>query len=100
MTHYPKRRCSLRRSALAITAFAFVLATVWLRPEAVQVAEARGTPPVPALSWTDCGGNLQCTTARVPLDYDNPDRDSISLAVIRRPAGDPARRVGSLVFNP
>jgi pimeloyl-ACP methyl ester carboxylesterase len=64
------------------------------------VAEARGTPPVPVLSWTDCGGNLQCATARVPLDYDHPHRDSISLAVIRRPAGDPAHRVGSLVFNP
>src|SRR5882672_4988712 len=100
MSHHPIQRRSLRRSALAITAFALVLATVWLRPGADPVAEARGTPPVPVLSWTDCGGNLQCTTARVPLDYDHPDRDSISLAVIRRPAGDPARRVGSLVFNP
>src|SRR5438128_3919662 len=100
MTHHPKRRRSLRRGALAITAFALVLATVWLRPGAPQVAEARGTPPVPVLSWTDCGGNLQCTTARVPLDYDHPHRESISLAVIRHPAGDPAHRVGSLVFNP
>src|SRR5438270_1126092 len=100
MTHHPKRRRFLGRGALAITVFALVLGTVALRPGAAQVAEARGTPPVPVLSRTACGGGLQCTTARVPLDYDNPRRDSISLAVIRRPAGDPAHRVGSLVFNP
>jgi pimeloyl-ACP methyl ester carboxylesterase len=54
---------------------------------------------VPALHWVDCGDGLQCTTAKVPLDYDRPDGRRISLALARVPAGDPAQRVGSLFVN-
>jgi hypothetical protein len=56
-------------------------------------------PPVPALVWVDCGAGLQCATARVPLDYDNPNGPRISLALIRLPAGDPSRRIGSLILG-
>ena len=37
--------------------------------------------------------------ASVPLDYDKPSGKQISLAVIRRPADDPKRRIGSLFIN-
>jgi pimeloyl-ACP methyl ester carboxylesterase len=36
----------------------------------------------------------------VPLDAAVPDGPTIDLAVARRPATDPARRIGSLFFNP
>ena len=51
------------------------------------------------LDWSDCDDGLECATARVPLDYDKPSGKQISLAVIRRPASDPARRIGSLFVN-
>ena len=36
----------------------------------------------------------------MPLDHDEPDGPTIDLALIRRPAGDPATRIGSLFTNP
>ena len=36
----------------------------------------------------------------MPLDYDQPQGPTISLALVRVPAGDPARRIGSLFVNP
>ena len=56
-------------------------------------------PPVPALHWTDCGDGFECATARVPLDYDHPRGPTISLALSRLPAGDPSRRIGSLILG-
>jgi pimeloyl-ACP methyl ester carboxylesterase len=64
-----------------------------------RVSVARAAVRVPALSWSDCGAGLQCTTATVPLDYDKPDSQQITLALARRPATDPAHRLGSLFVN-
>jgi pimeloyl-ACP methyl ester carboxylesterase len=61
---------------------------------------ATATPAVPVLHWQPCDGSFQCATARVPLDYRHPRRQMISIAVIRHRATDPARRIGSLFFNP
>ena len=36
----------------------------------------------------------------MPLDYDRPRGEQISIALTRMPATDPARRIGSLVVNP
>src|SRR2546429_4706980 len=57
-------------------------------------------PTVPALSWADCAQGFQCATAQVPLDYSRPAGATISLALIRLPAGDPTHRIGSLFLNP
>lgn len=61
-------------------------------------------PPVPKLNWQPCTDSaqkgFQCATAQVPLDYQNPSGKSIQLAVIKRPATDQSRRIGSLFFNP
>ena len=53
----------------------------------------------PRVTWSPCGA-LECSTLTVPLDYEAPDAGTIDLAVARRPASDPARRIGSLVVNP
>ena len=57
-------------------------------------------PTVPQLAWTDCGGGFQCANAKVPLDYDRPFERTIEVALVRRPAADPANRIGSLFLNP
>jgi pimeloyl-ACP methyl ester carboxylesterase len=53
--------------------------------------------------WSNCYqdlGPFQCGTVQVPLDYDQPNGGTISLAVVRLPASDPAHRIGSLFLNP
>jgi pimeloyl-ACP methyl ester carboxylesterase len=57
-------------------------------------------PPVNPIVWTPCSSTLQCGSVAVPLDYAHPSGPTISIAVARRPASDPAQRIGSLVINP
>jgi pimeloyl-ACP methyl ester carboxylesterase len=77
------------------------LGAALLPPAAVAAAPPdAGSPPVPVLAWTDCGGGLQCATAAVPLDYRRPRGERISVALARLPASDPAHRIGSLFINP
>ncbi|GAA0578235.1 alpha/beta hydrolase [Paractinoplanes ferrugineus] len=71
---------------------------------------AAGTGPVerrrvdsvvtPKLSWYSCYGWGQCATAKVPLDYDRPDGEKISVALLRVRARDQKNRIGSLFVNP
>ena len=49
------------------------------------------------LRWDQCGEFL-CTTARAPLDWDDPSAEEIELALIRQPAEED--KVGSLLVNP
>ncbi|MFB8392965.1 alpha/beta hydrolase [Streptomyces yangpuensis] len=78
--------------------------------------EAGGTPSVPPspdaaamrpyyeqkLTWRDCGvPGFQCSTMKAPLDYANPGSgEDVDIAVARRVATGPGKRLGSLVVNP
>ena len=61
-----------------------------------EVAEDR---PVGTIDWETCGA-LECGTLDVPLDYRIDDGETISIAVNRVAAADPAQRIGSLLVNP
>lgn len=67
-------------------------------------AHAAGEPDVPALNWHPCpeypGYGYECATARVPLDYDDPNGPQTRIALARIRASDPARRIGTLFLNP
>lgn len=59
------------------------------------------------LAWGGCVAQvasmsgLECATLRVPVDHDDPDGDTLELAVARSVAtGDEDERIGSLVLNP
>jgi len=52
----------------------------------------------PSTVWGGCGGEFQCATVKVPVDYSNPSTGSIDVAVIRKPATDRSHRIGSLLF--
>src|ERR1700733_9501312 len=89
----------------AVSAAAVLLAAV-LAPAAYAAAAptpagapAAATPPVPVLHWHSCDGGFQCATVRVPLSYRYPRGATISIAVVRHLATDPARRAGTLFFN-
>jgi len=51
------------------------------------------------LNWRSCGDN-QCSRLTVPLNYDDPEGETIELAVLRAPAAKRGQRVGQLVVNP
>ncbi|GAA1798905.1 alpha/beta hydrolase [Nocardioides hankookensis] len=71
-------------------------------------APGSDTPPRPGLArfysqtldWEWCHGIELCASLEVPLDYRHPDGETIELAVLRVPAADPGKRIGSLVVNP
>ncbi|WP_395292874.1 alpha/beta hydrolase [Kitasatospora hibisci] len=98
-------------AALAIaSAFALVVGTADAAsaapdPGAVaSAAEARVEP----VAWTPCNpdptkpdpGIYDCAVYPVPLDYDDPSGEKIGIAMMRRRAADPAKRIGSLFLNP
>jgi pimeloyl-ACP methyl ester carboxylesterase len=90
-------RPSARVAALA--AAAALLAAIAVTAVASVAASGPATAPVPVLAWRACDGGFQCATARVPLSYADPRGATISIAVIRHRATDPARRIGTMFFN-
>ncbi|MGP4113041.1 alpha/beta hydrolase [Streptomyces sp. 4N509B] len=91
--------------------------------EPAPAGEAEEPPPVPGefrdqtLSWGECGAPTvrqgggeapeplpdgtawECATLTVPLDYAEPEGDTIEIALIRAPAPEGREGLGSLVFN-
>ncbi|MEX1078506.1 MAG: alpha/beta hydrolase [Homoserinimonas sp.] len=50
------------------------------------------------LEWSACEDGFQCATADAPLDWDDPERETIELALIRKVGT--GERLGSLLINP
>lgn len=50
------------------------------------------------LTWTKCEDTFQCATASAPLDWSDPSRDSIDLALIRASAS--SKPMGTIFVNP
>ncbi|HVW40646.1 MAG TPA: alpha/beta hydrolase [Amycolatopsis sp.] len=93
------------------------------QPQQNQTETLGPAGPVPAglakfyaqpMSWGDCApyatssdaqsafksDGLQCARMTVPLDYANPQGDTIAIGVLRHKASDTGNRIGSLVINP
>jgi pimeloyl-ACP methyl ester carboxylesterase len=52
------------------------------------------------VDWSSCRDDLECAEIRVPLDYAEPDGETITISLLRVPAANKKQRVGSLVVNP
>ncbi|MBM7489284.1 pimeloyl-ACP methyl ester carboxylesterase [Micromonospora luteifusca] len=57
------------------------------------------------IDWRACSDQAddpgtRCGTLRLPVDWARPGGETFELALARRPAADPAARIGVLVFNP
>lgn len=50
------------------------------------------------IDWQECGGDLECAEVEVPVDYDDPEGDTLTLSVSRVPAA--GERIGALFVNP
>src|SRR5207249_1196176 len=88
------KECSMNRPPSVLLAWAML---------ALLAATAQAAPSKPTISWSPCCRDVcpcECGTLQVPLDYDHPTGATISIAVLRQPARDPAHRIGSLFLNP
>ena len=99
----------VRRAAVALAALALTATTVPAEgasssattPAAAAARRANpGAVPTPKLDWYPCLEKAECTTVKVPLDYDQPAGAQVELALLRLKARRPARRIGSLFVNP
>ncbi|HZP29881.1 MAG TPA: alpha/beta hydrolase [Acidimicrobiia bacterium] len=93
-----------RRRALAAVAGRIAFAVVLAGAMAVAAGSAGAAASTRAaatgtLRWRQCG-DADCATLTVPLDEVHPDTRTIDLALVRIPARDPSRRIGSLLLNP
>ncbi|MBT2365218.1 alpha/beta fold hydrolase [Streptomyces sp. ISL-10] len=108
--------CATARAAAVATAAAVLLAAAGCgsggddedRPKDLAAQEL-DWQPCPAPSEAEGGGpkpsplpggtTWECSFLDAPLDWDEPDGETIELALIRARARDTANRIGSLVFN-
>jgi pimeloyl-ACP methyl ester carboxylesterase len=96
-------------AAAVIASVAIIASSLAAAPvQASPATPGRSTPsargvvaPIPTLNWHACfGGDLECTRAAVPLDYDDPAGATVSIFMSRLLARDQAHRIGSLFVNP
>jgi pimeloyl-ACP methyl ester carboxylesterase len=88
----------LHTSVLAAAALgAAIVPTTGPAPAATAAAS-----PGFSIAWTQCveAPQVQCGSLTVPVDWSHPSTGNISVAVARRPADDPAHRIGTVFFNP
>lgn len=96
-SHCARRRGSAYLLAVLLGIGALVTpARASADPYVDQLADTAATP---ILGWEGCADGFECAPAQVPLDYNNPQAAQIDLAVIKLPASDPARRIGTLFVN-
>ncbi|HVQ90392.1 MAG TPA: alpha/beta fold hydrolase [Mycobacteriales bacterium] len=92
-----RRRSGLRRSTALVSAV--LLVTVGPAGPASPAPPAAATVPGP-VAWSGCEDGFECASVPVPLDHARPAQATISIALIRYPASDRTRRIGSLFVNP
>ncbi len=97
--HAPEPRVDRMRSrVLALVVASTLVAAACGGDDDSDSGSGSGTSsPAGTLDWDDCGVDVECATLAVPLDYAEPDGETIDLALARRLAsGD---RIGSLLVN-
>ncbi|MFI5840643.1 alpha/beta hydrolase [Catenuloplanes sp. NPDC051500] len=95
---------TIRFAPLHSAVAALVLAAAVLTPGTATATAAATAAAAPALRWAGCAEEellgYDCATYEVPLDHDRPHGTTTTIALARRPAADPARRIGTLFVNP
>ncbi|MGW1892094.1 alpha/beta fold hydrolase [Streptomyces sp. NPDC002004] len=105
-------RRGLRRLSVALAAAGLIVSGCSTgagssTAEAAMAALPKATPTAlnpyytQRLNWHACGvPGFECATMKAPLDYANPSAGDIKLAVSRKKATGPGKRLGSLLVNP
>jgi pimeloyl-ACP methyl ester carboxylesterase len=69
-------------------------------PSVVPTAPSASASPEAGLTWLYGTLGFKTSVLRVPLDYGDPDGEQIAISIARLEAGDPARRIGTLLYLP
>ena len=88
----------------SLLAISFGLLTS-VSPNVVCLAAPAGNhPPTKAIEWQACPSptpsQVSCAKLPVPIDWTKPDGPKVTLAINKVAAGNPKKRIGSLLFNP
>ncbi len=78
-------------------------ATATTDASATTAAAPTTAPTSGTLDWHSCpdaGSDVECATLAVPVDYADPEGDTVDLVLMRLPAGSKSNRIGSLLVNP
>jgi len=89
---------SLRRKGVTVSALIVTLALTSGTPSRAATSLAQFQQQ--KLNWKSCGDNLQCTTIKVPMDYNAIDANTFTLYVSRHLATDKKNRLGTIFVNP
>ncbi|HEU4547688.1 MAG TPA: alpha/beta fold hydrolase [Microlunatus sp.] len=92
--------------AVLVASSVALLAPVPMLTPAAEAAEPSTVPAIPAqylnqaISWSDCAGDFasQCARVKVPMDWQNPARGEIAIAIAYLPASGASK--GLLTSNP
>src|SRR5919112_2533333 len=96
-TTLPHGRIRAALTTLVIAALGVAL----LAPSAdATPSTSRSVVAEPEVSWSACRDGFECAVVPAPLDHGDPEGVQIGISVIRLPAGEPGRRIGSLMINP
>ena len=52
------------------------------------------------LDWQNCYDNFECSTFKVPVNYEKIDSEVFTLKVLRHSAADQDRKLGAIIVNP
>ncbi len=104
---HPRRLLAASACALVLSSCSLVGGDDAPEPEALPSPSAAPSRD-PALdrfydqepAWTECRDTFRCAEVDVPLDYADPAGSTITLGLLKAPATDPDRAVGSLLVNP
>ncbi|ANF32797.1 peptidase [Leifsonia xyli] len=103
-------RSAARTAVIAIAAVLALTLTgcvTWFLPSKASTSSTPAPEKVSAalapfydqiLTWKSCDGGKQCAMAKAPLDWKDPGKGQIELALIRQPAK--GTKQGSLLTNP
>ncbi|MCX2952591.1 alpha/beta hydrolase [Lentzea sp. NEAU-D7] len=102
-------------SARVVVASALVLGTV-VSGLGVANAQAEASSGVRPAAWGQCAADvlaglpasvtpeerakLTCAVQEVPVDHSRPRGEKTGIAMMKRPANDPSRKIGSIFLNP
>ncbi len=81
-----------------------LITTLMLVAALLGAIPAAGATAEEGLHWEPCfefvAPVYECAVARVPLDHDKPNGQTIPIAMVRIPASNQAGKIGSIFFNP
>ncbi|MEU4620858.1 alpha/beta hydrolase [Actinoplanes sp. NPDC023801] len=96
----------MRRTSARLAVPIIVLALLGVAMPGVARAAQPAGPVAESIAWGPCDPEdgpperVVCGELRVPIDWKRPHGPSVTLALAKLPATDPARRIGPLLINP